>query len=144
MTKNSKIKLLEKLINFFTRSKCSLVGGVIVTILFPILFVSILLDMQGIVDNPYFDTGSRFWENTLLLNQSIKNFTFNWTSKSYQLYYLCRKGNNIDPPYYLAVDTANPAQIYIGSISYIRKNFFKKKVRQKVYFICIQINKVII
>ena len=29
-------------------------GGVIVTILFPILFVSILLDMQGFVENPYF------------------------------------------------------------------------------------------
>ena len=46
--------ILRKLINLFTRSKCTLVGGVIVVILFPILFVSILLDMQGVVDNPYF------------------------------------------------------------------------------------------
>lgn len=29
-------------------------GGVIVTILFPILLVSVLLDMQGFVENPYF------------------------------------------------------------------------------------------
>lgn len=54
MAKFSKSKLLEKLINFFTRCKCSLVGGVIVTILFPILLISTLLDMQGIVENPYF------------------------------------------------------------------------------------------
>jgi hypothetical protein len=47
-------KILKKLVNFFTRSKCSLLGGIIVTILFPILFVSVLLDMQGVVENPYF------------------------------------------------------------------------------------------
>lgn len=46
--------ILKKLINFFTKSRCSLLGGVIVTILFPILSVSVLLDMQGVVDNPYF------------------------------------------------------------------------------------------
>lgn len=45
---------LEKLINFFTRSKCSLIGGVISTLLFPVLFVSVIIDMQGIVENPYF------------------------------------------------------------------------------------------
>ena len=47
-------QILKQLVSFFTRSRWSLLGGVIVTILFPILLVSILLDMQGIVDNPYF------------------------------------------------------------------------------------------
>ncbi|MHB8791573.1 MAG: NapC/NirT family cytochrome c [Desulfobulbaceae bacterium] len=42
------------LINFFTRSRCSLLGGVIVGVLLPVLAVSILLDMQGVVENPYF------------------------------------------------------------------------------------------
>lgn len=46
--------ILKKLVNFFTRSRCSLLGGIIVAILFPILSVSILLDMQGVVENPYF------------------------------------------------------------------------------------------
>ncbi|GAB4337886.1 MAG: NapC/NirT family cytochrome c [Desulfobulbaceae bacterium] len=46
--------VLEKTISFFTRSKCSLLGGIIVLILFPVLLVSILLDMQGVVENPYF------------------------------------------------------------------------------------------
>jgi hypothetical protein len=45
---------VTKLINFFTRSRCSLLGGVIAGILFPVLAVSILLDMQGVVQNPYF------------------------------------------------------------------------------------------
>jgi cytochrome b subunit of formate dehydrogenase len=45
---------LTKLINFFTRSRCSLLGGVISGILLPVLAVSILLDMQGVVQNPYF------------------------------------------------------------------------------------------
>ena len=42
------------LVNFFTRSRCSLLGGVIAGILFPVLMVSILLDTQGVVQNPYF------------------------------------------------------------------------------------------
>lgn len=42
------------LINFFTRSRCSLLGGVIAGVLLPVLAVSILLDMQGVVENPYF------------------------------------------------------------------------------------------
>ncbi len=42
------------IINFFTRSRCSLLGGVISGILFPVLTVSILLDTQGVVQNPYF------------------------------------------------------------------------------------------
>jgi len=46
--------ILQKLINFFTKSKCSLLGGIIVAILFPILSFSVFLDMQGVVENPYF------------------------------------------------------------------------------------------
>ncbi len=47
-------KIVKGIINFVSRSKCSLVGGIIVIILFPILLISILLDMQGVVENPYF------------------------------------------------------------------------------------------
>ncbi len=47
-------KILKNTINFFSRSKISLVGGIIVTVLLPVLLVSILLDMQGVVQNPYF------------------------------------------------------------------------------------------
>lgn len=42
------------MISFLTRCRCTLVGGVIVVILFPILSISIILDMQGVVENPYF------------------------------------------------------------------------------------------
>lgn len=42
------------LINFFTRSRCSLLGGVMAGVLLPVLAISILLDMQGVVQNPYF------------------------------------------------------------------------------------------
>jgi len=49
-----RIKIVTKIIDFFSRSRCSLLGGVIVGILFPVLLVSILLDMQGVVQNPYF------------------------------------------------------------------------------------------
>lgn len=47
-------KIIRSLINFISRSRCSLIGGIIVIILLPILLVSILLDMQGVVENPYF------------------------------------------------------------------------------------------
>ena len=47
-------KFVTGLINFFTRSRCSLLGGVMAGILFPVLIISILLDMQGVVQNPYF------------------------------------------------------------------------------------------
>lgn len=47
-------KAFKNIINFFSRSKCSLVGGIIVIVLFPVLLISILLDMQGVVHNPYF------------------------------------------------------------------------------------------
>jgi len=47
-------KILKGIINFFSRSRCSLVGGIIVAVLFPVLLVFILLDMQGVVQNPYF------------------------------------------------------------------------------------------
>ena len=46
--------ILKKIINFFSRSRCSLVGGILIAVLFPVLLVSILLDMQGVVQNPYF------------------------------------------------------------------------------------------
>ena len=46
--------ILKKIINFFSRSRCSLIGGIIISVLFPVLFVAVLLDMQGVVQNPYF------------------------------------------------------------------------------------------
>lgn len=36
------------------RSKVSLVGATMVTVIFPVLLISALLDMQGVVKNPYF------------------------------------------------------------------------------------------
>ncbi len=47
-------KILEGIINAISRNKASLLGGIIVIVLFPVLFVAILLDMQGVVQNPYF------------------------------------------------------------------------------------------
>ncbi|MDW7774106.1 MAG: NapC/NirT family cytochrome c [Desulfobulbaceae bacterium] len=47
-------KIIRFIINFISRSRYSLIGGVMVIILLPVLFVSILLDMQGVVENPYF------------------------------------------------------------------------------------------
>ncbi len=47
-------RVLESLINVISRNKASLLGGIIVIVLFPVLFVSILFDMQGVVQNPYF------------------------------------------------------------------------------------------
>jgi len=46
--------LLTRIINFFSRSRCSLLGGVISVILAPVLLIAVLLDMQGVVQNPYF------------------------------------------------------------------------------------------
>ena len=46
--------IAKKIINFVSRNRCSLIGGIIVVILLPILLISILLDMQGVVQNPYF------------------------------------------------------------------------------------------
>lgn len=45
---------MTKIINFLSRSRSALLGGVIVSILSPVLLISILLDMQGVVENPYF------------------------------------------------------------------------------------------
>ena len=45
--------LLTRIINFFSRSRCSLLGGVISVILAPVLLIAVLLDMQGLVQNPY-------------------------------------------------------------------------------------------
>lgn len=47
-------KIIKLIVNLISRSRCSLIGGIIVIILLPILLVSILIDMQGVVENPYF------------------------------------------------------------------------------------------
>ncbi|MDH3328546.1 MAG: NapC/NirT family cytochrome c [Desulfobulbaceae bacterium] len=47
-------KILKKIINFLSRSRRSLIGGIVVAILLPVLLVSILIDILGIVQNPYF------------------------------------------------------------------------------------------
>ncbi len=52
MVKQSKI--LKAVITGMARSKFSLVGGIMCVVLFPILIISVALDMQGFVQNPYF------------------------------------------------------------------------------------------
>lgn len=50
-------KLVDLIRAFFSgvaRSKLSVVGAIISTVIFPVLLVSITLDMQGITKNPYF------------------------------------------------------------------------------------------
>ena len=42
------------LVNGIARSKLSLVGAVVACVLFPVLLFSVILDAQGIVENPYF------------------------------------------------------------------------------------------
>ena len=47
-------EFIKLFINLVSRSKLSVLGGVIICILFPVLIVSILLDIQGAVQKPYF------------------------------------------------------------------------------------------
>ena len=45
---------IKSSINLISRSKLSVLGGIVVCILFPVLVVSITIDIQGAVQNPYF------------------------------------------------------------------------------------------
>lgn len=47
-------KIFKNTVNWIFRSKVSVVGAIIVSILFPVLSVSILFDLFGIIENPYF------------------------------------------------------------------------------------------
>ncbi len=47
-------KMMIAIVNGIARSKLSLIGAVVTAILFPVLLFSIILDAQGIVENPYF------------------------------------------------------------------------------------------
>ena len=46
--------IIRAFIRGVTHSKISLVGAIMTTVIFPILLVSVVLDLQGIVHNPYF------------------------------------------------------------------------------------------
>jgi len=46
--------VIFKLLRFFLRSPAALVGATILSLLFPILVISILFDLQGGIENPYF------------------------------------------------------------------------------------------
>jgi len=46
--------IIKSFVNLISRSKISVLGGIIACILFPVLIVSILVDIQGAVQNPYF------------------------------------------------------------------------------------------
>ena len=45
--------ILKKIITFLSQNRCSLTGGIVVAIIFPVLLMSVLIDMLGIVQNPY-------------------------------------------------------------------------------------------
>ena len=45
---------IKSAINLISRSKLSVFGGIVISILSPVLFISILIDIQGVVQNPYF------------------------------------------------------------------------------------------
>lgn len=46
--------MLKTLINWISRSKLSVIGTIIVSILFPVLIISYLFEAHGIIENPYF------------------------------------------------------------------------------------------
>jgi hypothetical protein len=45
---------IKTAVNWISRSKLSVLGGIIISVLAPVLLVCILLDIRGTVDNPYF------------------------------------------------------------------------------------------
>lgn len=45
---------IKSAINLISRSKLSVFGGIVIGILSPVLFISIIIDIQGAVQNPYF------------------------------------------------------------------------------------------
>ncbi len=47
-------EVFRVVVNSIARSKVSLIGALISTVIFPFLFVAAALDMQGIIKNPYF------------------------------------------------------------------------------------------
>jgi hypothetical protein len=46
--------IIKAFIGAIARSKVSLLGAIMATVTFPVLLVSAMLDMQGVVENPYF------------------------------------------------------------------------------------------
>ncbi len=46
--------ILKAFVSGIARSKVSLIGAIIATVTFPVLLVSAVLDLQGVVHNPYF------------------------------------------------------------------------------------------
>lgn len=48
------VDLVRALFSGVARSKLSVVGAIIACILFPVLLISIALDMQGVISNPYY------------------------------------------------------------------------------------------
>jgi hypothetical protein len=45
---------IKTAVNWISRSKLSVLGGIIISVLAPVLLVCIQLDIRGTVDNPYF------------------------------------------------------------------------------------------
>jgi len=45
---------IKTAVNWISRSKLSVLGGVIISVIAPVLLICVLLDIRGIVDNPYF------------------------------------------------------------------------------------------
>ena len=51
---NRYLEIFLEFIKLLARSRVSMAGSVVATLIFPVLIVSIFLDMQGVVNNPYF------------------------------------------------------------------------------------------
>lgn len=47
-------KIFKNCINWISRSKFSIIGAIVVSILFPVLLISFLFESYGIIENPYF------------------------------------------------------------------------------------------
>ena len=51
---NRYLEILKEFIKLLARSRVSMAGSVVATLIFPVLIISIFLDMLGFVNNPYF------------------------------------------------------------------------------------------
>ena len=51
---NKSLEVLKDFLKILARSRVSLAGAVVSTLIFPVLAISLFLDVQGVVHNPYF------------------------------------------------------------------------------------------
>ena len=46
--------IIKAFVKGIARSKISILGASMTTVIFPVLLISVVLDLQGIIENPYF------------------------------------------------------------------------------------------